>query len=140
MVDDLFDGCAGCVGNLFGGGGGSRKAEQMPVFTGGHEFRMHCSVRRPAESTDWSHGLLTLSIAGGTWRSRYQRGDRIAVAPVTTSYVEQHPATPADGLNTTLAMTVIVFDHRLERLELAVLDKDIPSLRKVFWSSWPENP
>jgi hypothetical protein len=144
MLEGLAEGCLGCVGQILGEALGDaitsrRNKRVQAVFTGGHEVRMHCSVRRPAESADWSHGLLTVSITGGTWRARYKRGDRVTVQPATTSYLEHHPVTPADGLKTTLPMTVIVFNHSGQRLELAVMNKDVSMLRKVFWASWPED-
>jgi hypothetical protein len=61
------------------------------------------------------------------------------VQPATTRPLEHHPATPADGLKPTLPMTVVGFDHSGQRLELAVMNKDVPKLRKVFWAGWPED-
>ena len=59
------------------------------------------------------------------------------MSPDTTSYLDQHPATSNDGLLTSMPMTVVVFNHGGERLELAVLEQDVALLQKLFRAGGP---
>ena len=134
MLDALVE---SLIGGLIGGAIMRRrerkKAEQRQTeFAAGADVKMHCSLRRPMDSSSWSHGILRLSPYAATWRARLNRGEPVELSPHNASWIDLRPVGTGDGLHTSMAMAIAVLDAGGHRLELAVLAKDVALLRKMF--------
>jgi hypothetical protein len=134
MLDSLIE---SLLGGLIDGATSRRRARKKADrrqhdFAAGADVTMPCSLRRLPGSGTWTHGTLRLSPDGATWRPRLNRGAPLALPSRTFSWVGTHPAEPGHGLLLATAMTVVVLNADGDRLELAVLSKDVTLLIKMF--------